>query len=136
QLADTGGGAVDFASTVDGTTAGAQSLTILGGATFGGAVGSGEALSALSVGSADFQNGASVTTTNADGGTGNQTYFGAVTLENSTTPYAFTSTGGLVDFKNTVDATSAGGAGLTITGNADFGSNIGNTTPLTSVNVS
>jgi len=111
--------AVTFASTVDG----AQSLTINGGATFGGAVGGTTPLTSLSISGTTGLNGPSVSTT------GGQTYSGAVTLTSDVT-LTDTSASGVI-FASTVDGAQA----LTIAGNATFDGAVGGTTPLTSLSV-
>jgi len=111
--------AVTFASTVDG----AQSLTINGGATFGGAVGGTTPLTSLSISGTTGLNGPSVSTT------GGQTYSGAVTLTSDVT-LTDTSASGVI-FASTVDGAQA----LTIAGNATLDGAVGGTTPLTSLSV-
>ncbi len=96
------GAAVTFTSTVDGTAPGAQSLAIGGNATFGGLVGNGTSLSALSVAGTSAINGGSVITT------GNQSYTGAVTL--GTTTILTTTANGAVS----LGAVSGGGNDLTV----------------------
>ncbi|MGQ0628952.1 MAG: beta strand repeat-containing protein, partial [Phycisphaerales bacterium] len=76
----TADGLVSFASTVDGVGAGTETLAINGNAAFGGDVGVTNALGALSVTGTTAMNAATVNTTNAGGGTGAQTYGGAMTL--------------------------------------------------------
>ena len=93
------GGTVDFYS-VDGTYSGEEALIVTGKAAFGYGVGSSVPLGSLSVSGTTEVNATSITTTdvNAHGGpnlSGDQTYSGAVTLDNNTT---FVSTGGRVDF--------------------------------------
>ncbi|MGD9689201.1 MAG: filamentous hemagglutinin N-terminal domain-containing protein [Phycisphaerales bacterium] len=126
------GGTVGFGSTIDAMTAGEQSLAVTGNASFGGAVGSATAIGALSV-SGTTSLGADVTTSNAGGASGNQTYSGAVTLASSST---LASTGGLVSFGSTVDATAAGDQGLTVTGNASFADSVGGVNALRFLSVS
>ena len=135
-LTDTSTSGVEFDRAVNGTTAGAQSLTIDGNARFDGIVGGGSTpLSALSVtGTANFQNvGTYVGTTNIDGGTGNQTYGGAVFVGDIN----FASTGGTVDFQSTLDNRVPGiiSADVTVSGNAEFDGNVGSTGPLSSLDV-
>lgn len=96
-LTSTGGGTVDFTSTIDG----ARSLAIgtTGLTTLGGAVGGTNALTSLGVTGPLALNGGAVTTT------GNQTYGGAVTLGSDTT---LSSTGGgTIDFTQTLDGAQA-----------------------------
>jgi autotransporter-associated beta strand protein len=117
--------AVTFGSTVDAAAAGAQGLTVAGNATFGGAVGKGQALRSLSVTGTAALNGGSVTTNAA--GAGTQSYGGAVTLgaDAALSASAPTGTPALVTFASTVDAAARGAQGLTVTGNASFGGAVG-----------
>jgi autotransporter-associated beta strand protein len=110
---------VSFGSTLDATAAGAQGLTVSGNASFGGAVGGGQALRALVAIGTTALNGGAVSTTTT------QNYTGAVTLGSDTRL-----TGSLVIFGGTVDATAAGAQGLTVTGNASFGGPVGAAHPL------
>jgi hypothetical protein len=103
------GSTVTLSSAVDATTTGAQGLTITGNASFGGIVGGGKALSALSVTGATAINTTEIDTT------GTQAYTGGVTLGNSTTLTVSTAS-----FASTVNAASPGAQGLSVTGNADF----------------
>ena len=114
---------VDFASTVDATTAGAQGLTVsagTGAVTFGGSVGGSKALVNLLVtGTGPTALDGNVTTTGA------QSYGGTVTLGASDT---LTTTNSMVDFASTVDAATAGVQGLTVsagTGAVTYGSTVG-----------
>lgn len=137
----TSGGAISFASTINATTAGEQGLTITGPASFSGAVGGGAALRQLQIsGATTFATGGSaVTTSSAGGGSGNQTYTGAVTLNNgAATVTTLTSTGGTVSFSAAIDGAGAGEQGLSIVGDAGFGSSqaIGGTQALRSLDVS
>ena len=126
------GGSIKFGSTVDDTgTAGAQSLTIInsgaGGTEFDGAVGGTLALGSLNdaSGVATFKN-ASVTTTNTDGQTGGQSY-GEVIVDTDT---SLVSTGGSISIGG-LNASSAGGAGLSVTATSGTTTIEGNTgTPL------
>ena len=128
-------GLIDFTNTVnDSTTAGTESLTVTGNAEFDNTVGSSLALSALSVSGTSIINTAVINTTNTQGGTGNQTYSGAVTLQTNT---ALTSSGGLIKFANTVnDITTPGSASLTLTGNGEFDNTVGNGVALSTLSVS
>jgi len=110
------GGTVSFGGTVNATTAGEQGLTVTGNASFGGIVGGGTALRALSVSGTTALNTTAVTTSDAGGGTGNQTYTGAVTAGSVT--FA-ASSGGNLDLSNAnnnftglVEITSANGVTL------------------------
>jgi hypothetical protein len=107
--------AVSFAGTVDDASAGAESLTVTGSASFGGAVGA-TALSQLSVSGAAALNGGSVKTT------GVQSYAGPVTLGSDNTLTVSTAS-----FAGTVNATTAGAQGLTVTGAASFAMPVGGT---------
>ncbi len=124
------GTGIVFGSTVDGTVAGNQSLTITGPATFGGVVG-GVALEALSVSGATAINTTAITTSTAGGGSGNQTFTGAVTLSSDAAL-----TGTTVAFGSTVNGTGDGTESLTITGNASFAGIVGATHPLEALAVS
>lgn len=132
NVVDTLNGAIKFASTVDGTTEGGQSLTVTAGTgsvTFGGAVGANIALTTLSV--------IGPTTLFGDVKTiGKQTYNSAVTLGATA---ALTTFSGTVDFAGTVNAATAGAEGLTVVaGNATVGFNdaVGGTAALASLTVS
>ena len=131
-----GGGAVAaFYSTLNG----AKNLTIDGSAEFYGAVGGTAPLSSLHVGGiSEFFDGTTITTTNANGGSGNQTYSGAATLYSNggLTTYTFKSTGGTVDFQGGVDGTVAGEETLAVTGNAEFDTSVGSNFALGSLSVS
>jgi hypothetical protein len=131
------GGTVSFGGTVNATTTGEQGLTVTGNASFGRIVGGGTALRSLSVSGTTALNTTAITTSNAGGGTGDQTYTGAVTLgTGNDTTVILTSTGGTVSFGGTVNATTAGEQGLTVTGNANFGGIVGGGTALRSLSVS
>ena len=71
---------VSFSSSVNGSSAGMQSLAVNGNATFGGAVGGSAALKSVSVSGSTAINGGGVTTSAAGGGSGDQIYTGPVTL--------------------------------------------------------
>ena len=120
-LKDTGVTGVTFGSTLDGSAAGAQSLSIVGNGVFDGAVG-GTALEFLTVSGTSAINGVSVETSDADGGTGIQTYSGAATLGADTTL-----TGATVTFGDTLDGTTAGAQSLAIVGNGVFDGIVGGT---------
>ena len=123
-----------------GAVNGPRSLTVnagTGAVTLGGVVGGGSALRELTVsgGSVSLQ-GSGITTSNAGGGTGNQTYTGAVTLgTGNDTTVTLTATGGTVTLNSPLNATTAGEQGLVVVGNAVFGGTIG-ATSLASLSVS
>ena len=94
------GGTVTFASTVDGTTHGMESLTTTGNASFGADVGGTIRPEFVTV-TGDTSLGGNVSTEQAGGGTGNQTYNGAVTLTGNTILTAITA--GNISMNNTVD---------------------------------
>ena len=119
-------GNVNFNNTANSAASAGHSLTIAAGTgdvTFSNAVGGAAngALGAVNVAGGAISLNGNVTTT------GNQTYNGAVTLAAPTTL-----TGGTIGFGNTVN----GGQSLGITGNANFGGAVGNTTSLISLDVS
>jgi hypothetical protein len=125
--------AVDFAATVDATTAGTQGLTVAAGTgpvAFGGAVGASKALANLAVtGTGPTALDGNVTTT------GVQSYGGTVTLGATDT---LTTANNAVDFVGTVDAMTAGLQGLTVsagTGAVTFGSSVGTMQALASLTV-
>ncbi|MGQ0627050.1 MAG: two-partner secretion domain-containing protein, partial [Phycisphaerales bacterium] len=126
------GNSVTFATTVDAAAAGVQGLSIDGDAFFGDEVGGTMALGSLAVSGTTILNG-DVTTTDAGGGTGAQTYTGDVTLTQDTT---LTATGGTVSFGGLLDGTTSGTEFLAIVGNAIFSGNVGGATSLQSLNVS
>ncbi len=115
------GPTVAFGATVDG----AQSLFISGNASFAGAVGGTTALSSVTVNGTSALNGGSVKTVAA------QAYNDAVTLGADTT---LTSTGGLVQFTQTLDSDATARA-LTVVGRAEFDTIVGGTRALASVAV-
>ena len=115
------GSGIDFSSTITGN---AHSLTLVdsGTSTFNGAV---TGLNQLTTNAANI--GASITSTGA------QTYNGAVDLTNSVT----LTSSGLVKFVGALnDTTTAGTQGLTVTGNAEFDSNVGSGLALSALTVS
>ena len=126
--ADTGlstnGGLVKFVQTVD-SDATARALDIGGNAEFDSAVGGSIALTSLTVSGTSAINGGAVTTNGA------QTYGGMVTLGADTT---LTSTGGLVQFSQTLDSDATARA-LTVVGRAEFDSVVGGTNALALVAV-
>ncbi len=107
---------VTFANTLDG----AQALTVNGNAQFGDVVGGSIPLVSVHVTGTAGLNGGTVTTT------GDQNYGGAVTLGADMLLAA-----GTVTFGSSVDGAQA----LTIDGNAVFGSDFGDHTPLSSLDV-
>ncbi len=128
-LTSTGDGNVQFTSTVNGASA----LTInTGGVTeFDAAVGGSTPLASLTT---DNQNHPGETTkilTASIDTTGNQSYGDPVTLGTNMT---FVSSGGSIDFHNTVD----GPFGLTVNsgGSTTFAQTVGGITPLTNVTTS
>ncbi len=113
---------ITFNSTVNDLTAGSESLTVSGDASFGGAVGGTRALASLGVTGTTAINGGSIHTT------AGQTYSGAVTLGAATT---LTDSAGGVSFLSTVDGANA----LTVSGAASFGGVVGGNTNLASLTV-
>jgi NDP-sugar pyrophosphorylase family protein len=113
-----------FGSTVDGTTANSESLTLNGNARFNGKVGDAVALEALHVTGKTEQNGESVKTGGA------QDYDGAVTLVKDTTLTASKAT-----FGSTVDGTTANTESLTLNGNARFNGKVGDSAALEALHV-
>ena len=103
-------GTVTFGGTVDAAAAGEQGLAITGNASFAGPVGGADPLASLSVSGTTALNTPSVATTSTAGGTGDQTYSGAVSLEQA----AITLTATTVTFAVTLDL---GTDTLTVTGN-------------------
>jgi hypothetical protein len=110
------GGTVSFGGTVNATTAGEQGLTVTGNANFGGIVGGGTALRSLSVSGTTALNTTAITTSNAGGGTGDQTYTGAVSAGAAT--FAASNAGSIDlsnvnnNFTGVVEITSANGVTL------------------------
>jgi filamentous hemagglutinin family protein len=124
----TANNAITFGSTVDGTTAGTQSLsvnagtgTLLLGATVGGTTSLASLNTTGTTGAATLGN---VTTTGA------QSYGGAVTLGGATT---LTTTNSNIAFSSTVNGAQTLAIG-TGTGPLSFGGAVGGTTALTSLN--
>ncbi|MBF0460767.1 MAG: filamentous hemagglutinin N-terminal domain-containing protein [Magnetococcales bacterium] len=137
------GTTVTFDSTVNATTKGKEGLIVTGAAgsgnaVFKGNVGSGTNLGSLSVTGASAFNGATaVTTDSTGGGTGNQTYGGAVTLGNT---LAMTSTGGNIAFNSTLDGAqplslTASSGNVTFTGAVGSGARLGVITITSAANV-
>ncbi|HEX3881015.1 MAG TPA: filamentous hemagglutinin N-terminal domain-containing protein, partial [Stellaceae bacterium] len=125
---------VSFGSTVDAATAGDQGLTVAAGTgavTFGGPVGSQQALASLNVtGPTAIQ--ANVISTGA------QTYNSAVTLGVGATPatIALSTTNAAVDFVDRVDAATLQDQGLTVNagaGTVTFGGAVGGLASLASL---
>ncbi|MHB1949419.1 MAG: beta strand repeat-containing protein [Gammaproteobacteria bacterium] len=104
---DSSAGLVHFASTLNGISAGTDSLTITGNGEFDGIVGGTAALNALSV-SGTTTIKANVTTTNS------QNYANVVTLAGS--PTLTTSANGTI----TLNGVSGPGYNLTLSGGSDF----------------
>ncbi len=133
-LSITNNGAVNFSSTVNAATAGAQFLAVdtgSGTATFGGAVGGTHSLASLTVSGPSIINGGAVTTN------GGQSYIGSVTL-GANTAIATTNNGG-IRFSSSVDALTAGAEGLTLnagTGTVTFGGAVGGLNSLAALTVS
>ncbi|WP_201492785.1 filamentous hemagglutinin N-terminal domain-containing protein, partial [Rubrivivax sp. A210] len=108
-----------FDHAVQGTTAGAESLALVGDAVFAANVGDTVALKSLTVSGAS-QLAGPVGTSDAGGGSGNQSYGGAVTL---TAPTALAATSGTVALSGGL---VGGGQTLAITaGNVALGDGIG-----------
>ena len=129
-------GTVAFVSTVDSTTVGQQALSVSNNASFGGVVGGNTALSALSIGGTTAINTTAIMTSNAGGGTGNQTYAGAVTLGSAHgTTAALIAAGGTVAFGSTVNALTAGQQALSVSNNAIFGGVVGGNTALSALSI-
>ena len=143
---------VTFDSTLDGTTSGAQSLTVragTGSTTFDAAVGGSANLGSVSVTSGTITQQSTMNVvgdlsytgiTYLNGNvttTGNQAYDGAVHLTNSDT---LTSTNnGNVTFDSTIDGTTVCQQSLTLntgTGRTTFGGNVGGVISLESLSVS
>ena len=141
----TGGGAgfgnIQFNSTVDATTAGAQGLEVdAGTVVFAQNVGGTAPLGFLTVNArANLADAITIATSNASGESGNQAYGPVVLGSNGNDTYTFKSTGGTVDFYS-VDGTYSGEEALIVTGNAAFGysggGNVGSSVPLGSLSVS
>lgn len=119
---------VTFSSTVDAMDAAVQGLSIAGDAIFTGAVGATNALSALGVTGTAAIDGGQVVTSAAGGGSGDQTYGGAVTVSQNST--FTTAAGGTARFNGTLDGTSVGGQSIDIVGNAAFANNVGSINAL------
>jgi filamentous hemagglutinin family protein len=130
------GGSIIAASTIDGQSAGVASLTLDAGAnnsSLAGNIGSTTALVSLvhqGTGTLRLGGGGaiSVATTN------NQTYQNVVLVQNA----SFSSNNTDIFFNNSVNAASAGGAGMTVnagSGTVTIGQPIGATTALSTLNV-
>ena len=132
-----GFGNIQFNSTVDATTAGAQGLEVdAGTVVFAGNVGGTAPLGFLTVNAqANLANAITIATSNAGGESGNQFYGPVVLGSNGNDTYTFKSTGGTVDFYS-VDGTYSGEEALIVTGNAAFGYGVGSSVPLGSLSVS
>ena len=127
-LTSTGGGALTFVSTVDGTQA--LTLNTAGLTTFNAPVGSVQALTGLTtLGGAVALDGGTITTS------GLQSFGGVVVLGADTT-LTSTATGGGITFVNTVDsdaATSPRALTLNAVGDETFNGRVGGVSPLASV---
>jgi hypothetical protein len=139
QVRSMGGGA-SFASPIDATTAGGQSLTIyvLADVRLQQSVGQTVPLASLSVASilASKLSGPAI---NLGGSayrtTLNQSYSGAVVVSGS--GVLFESSGGTIGFANQLNAASAGGSSVTVSagGGAVFGGDVGGLQPLAALAV-
>ncbi len=133
-LTTTNNGAVNFSSTVNAATAGAQSLAVdtgMGTVTFGGAVGGTNSLASLTVSGPSIITGGAVTTS------GGQSYIGSVTL-GANTVMATTNNGG-IRFSSSIDGVTAGAEGLTLNagaGTVTFGGAVGGLNSLAALTVS
>jgi len=109
------GGNVNFSSTIDGTSVGGQSLTIMaaGSVSFGDDIGDAKALGSLNVTASG--EGPYITLPSAVTTVGAQTYNGSVLLANDTI-LTTTGAGGNVDFEDTIDSANyQSPASLTVT---------------------
>ena len=127
----TNNGAVQFTQTVDGSSAGGQSLTVTSGTgaiSFGGAIGGTNSLSTLLPTSSTGITIQNVTTT------GVQTYSGPVILGANAT---LQTTGSTVTFTSTITGTTSGGQFLSVStgvGKISIGGAVG-ATPLASISL-
>ncbi|MEO5330756.1 MAG: hypothetical protein H7839_01925 [Magnetococcus sp. YQC-5] len=130
---------VTFVNTVDATTQGAERLTINGAATFSSLVGNTKELGELTINDIiTFNNTAtSVKTDNTGGGSGNQTYSKAVTLNDDNTPTTFTMTSnaGAITFTDKIAGQHAGRATLNVNskGTTTFSGSVGESKSLASL---
>ena len=140
------GTAVSFAGTVDDSgIGGLNSLKVQtsgGTVSFGGSIGSSSPLGSLQISGGPVEFGSSVVVVNTStvgGGTGTQSYSGAVVLSRSGGT-AFTSTGGAIVFGGPVDSKLTGAPiPMTVsatTGGVTFGNNFGVATSLSSFTTS
>ncbi len=132
SLSATGGGTIHFASTVDGANTLIVNAGTAGVVNFGSTVGAATPLSSLTV-TGTTTLGGNVSTDGA------QTYNSAVTLAAASVTLNSNFNGtsnGAVHFVSTVDATTAGAQGLTVTsgsGLVTFGGAVGSTKSLASL---
>ena len=138
----TGNGNVNFSSTVNAAQTDYQGLVVnagTGNVAYGGAIGGTTGLLNVAVTGSHITLGGNVSTGTPGGrytaGDGNQTYSGAVILGASTT--LDVGGPGNLAFSSTVDGTTAGGQGLTISEstNSVFGGSVGGNTRLASLEV-
>ncbi|HZL59267.1 MAG TPA: hypothetical protein VFC38_06175, partial [Stellaceae bacterium] len=130
-LKDTGGSAIIFASSVDGTHA--LTVDTAGTATFDGEVGTDVAhLASLNMANAS---GTTVINTDSIQTTGNQSYGGAVTMAAASTEFVVFNSTATVTFGQTLDGQTSGHGNLTIDANAVFDGNVGATHPVGSIDV-
>lgn len=101
------GSAVTFTGTLNASTLGARGVAVVGNATFSAAVGAGLPLRSLSVSGATNL-AAGVTTSNAAGGSGDQTFSGAVTLSGNAALAVSPTSAGTITFGSTLNADLAG----------------------------
>ena len=127
-----GGGLVDFQGGITVSGPGDYAMTVVGNAEFDATIGSAaNPVSRIYVTGTTDLNGATIFTG------GNQTYSGAVTVASDTT-LTDGSSGANISFSSTVDAASAGSAGLTVnatSGTVTFTSDVGAGDALKSLSV-
>ena len=125
----TSGGSIGFASTVDSATSTAKNLTLTatGLTSLNAALGVTNAIHNLTITNASLLNGNSITTS------GNQQYSGVVSLGTNN----LLTSGGTVNFANTVNSLSATAENLTLTaiGLTSFNNTVGATHALNNVTV-
>jgi filamentous hemagglutinin family protein len=118
-----------FQATVDGQVYGTSNLTVTGNAEFDGPVGSNVPLGSLVVTGTTLINSETIATSTSNGGAGDVTFGGAVTVADGVPAYITAPT--LALFQATVDGQSEpGSSNLTVAGNAVLDGRLGSGVPF------
>ncbi len=144
----TAGANIGFSGAIDGATAGDQALTLLAGTagtiTLSGSVGHATALGAITLSNGELDLGSGITIRSSGGAvmqTGATVLLGAgaATVTLDTTAGGAAAAGANVAFGGTIDGTSSGHDGLSVTagtaGTVTFSGNVGHTVPLGAISL-